>query len=372
MNYLPEHTELSIDKLSAVFNNATNSYKFYWFWSILDSIEVSECEKINIDDLCIDMFNKVWYPLNYFKLSFGKQDGFKNIEQEINNLTKIDNSVGSQPVFSQLKNDISNNEYNRIKNLVKNKISRYVQYRFLRPFFKSELNGIKDQLINNKIEKLAFIQSQTHPSECLYYFENNEIVINKIWMDYLIKNNKILKNFCYYNLIDFLQKNNSNTIGLNNKIFKPSYRLIKKYKKSWQYFLSYYPDFKCIYSGVSINDNFALDHFIPWSVTAADESWNLIPTLREINSKKSNNLPDFEKYGESFTKSQFLYFKSLINESKIFKNILEEYSLIFKKPISHINEMTVEDFYLIFNSLNEPRIQIAKNQGFSSNWIYKE
>lgn len=371
MNYLPEHTELSIDKLSAVFSSKTNSYKYYWFWSILDSIEKNENEKISIDELCVDMFNKVWYPLNYFKLSFGKQDGFKEIEKEICKIFKIDNSVDSQNVISQLQNGLSNNDFFRIKNKINNNISRYVQYRFLRPFFKSELTGIDDQFVNSKIEQLAFIRSQTNPSQCLYYFDNKDIVINKIWRDYLIKNNKILKNFCFYNLIDFLQKHNSNTIGLNNKIFKPSYRLHAKYKVSWQYFLNYNPDFRCIYSGASVNDNFSLDHFIPWSVTAADESWNLIPTLKAINSKKSNNLPDFEKYGTAFTKTQFSYFNTLVSEANSFNTILEEYSLIFKEPIDSIKEMTIENFYAIFNSLNEPRIQIAKNQGFNSNWIYK-
>ena len=371
MNHIPEHNELSIDKLSAVFSSKTNSYKYFWFWSILDSIEKNENEKISILELCNDMFNKVWYPLNYFKLSFGKQDGFKAIEKEINSIIKIDNSVGSENVLSQLQNRLSNSEFDRIKSIINNTISRYVQFRFLRPFFKSELTGVDDQLINSKIEELAFIQSQANPSQCLYYFKNNNIIINEIWMEFLIKNNRILKNFCFYNLIDFLQKHNSNTIGLNNKIFKPSNRLHARYKASWQYFLNYNPDFRCIYSGVSVNDNFSLDHFIPWSVTAADESWNLIPTLKAINSKKSNNLPDFEKYGIAFTKSHFSYFNTLVSERNSFNTILEEYSLIFKEPIDSIKEMSIEKFYAIFNSLNEPRIQIAKNQGFNSNWTYK-
>ena len=371
MNYLPEHRELSINKLSAVFSTKTNSYKYYWFWSILDFLEKNEKEIISIDELCVDMFNKVWYPLNYFKLSFGKQDGFKDIEEEICNLLTIDNSVGSGPVIGQLQNCLSNNDFFRIKNIISSTISRYVQFRFLRPFFKNELAGVSDQLINKKIEELAFTRSHTNASQCLYFFDNNDIVINKVWMDYLIKNNRILKNFCFYNLIDFLQKHNSNTIGLNNKIFKPSGRLHTKYKSSWLYFLTLNPDFKCIYSGKSVIESFSLDHFIPWSMTAADESWNLIPTLKEINSQKSNNLPNFEKYGEAFTETQFIYFNTLLKESNSFKSILEEYSLIFKAPIESIKEMSMENFYTTFKSLNEPRIQIAKNQGFNSNWIYK-
>lgn len=36
---LPESKELDVASLSGVFQNTTNSYKFYWFLAILDALQ---------------------------------------------------------------------------------------------------------------------------------------------------------------------------------------------------------------------------------------------------------------------------------------------------------------------------------------------
>ncbi|MBS3771079.1 MAG: hypothetical protein KGY69_12590 [Bacteroidales bacterium] len=70
---LPRSPNLHIDKLAAVFNNTTNTYKYYWFLALLDHLPYHSSE-IFINDLAVTMISKVWYPVNYFRLSFGKQD----------------------------------------------------------------------------------------------------------------------------------------------------------------------------------------------------------------------------------------------------------------------------------------------------------
>jgi len=39
MNILSYENNLPIDRLTAVFNETTNSYKFYWLLAILDEIK---------------------------------------------------------------------------------------------------------------------------------------------------------------------------------------------------------------------------------------------------------------------------------------------------------------------------------------------
>jgi hypothetical protein len=50
---LPKSTHLPIEYLSSVFSHTTNSYKFYWFLSILENVNKGR-EKISIDDLIIN------------------------------------------------------------------------------------------------------------------------------------------------------------------------------------------------------------------------------------------------------------------------------------------------------------------------------
>ncbi len=74
MNELPPNNEISVGILSSIFNDTTNSYKYYWFLAILDILQTGDVNKIRINDLCGKMIESVWYPLNYFKLSFGSHE----------------------------------------------------------------------------------------------------------------------------------------------------------------------------------------------------------------------------------------------------------------------------------------------------------
>lgn len=49
-----------------------------------------------------------------------------------------------------------------------------------------------------------------------------------------------------------------------------------------------------------------IDHFIPWAYIASDEIWNLTPTFKSVNGKKSNDLPeikDIDKMAEQHTRA---------------------------------------------------------------------
>ena len=82
---LPNSNKLPIEKLSACFTDTTNAYKFYWFLSILDHLLEKEELHIPLKELAIRMIASAWYPLDYYKHSFGKQDGFKKIAISISN-----------------------------------------------------------------------------------------------------------------------------------------------------------------------------------------------------------------------------------------------------------------------------------------------
>ena len=99
MNQLPYHNQLEIGKLSAVFGNTTNSYKFYWFLAILDSMKEKEDRLISLNELALRMVANVWYPLDYYKLSFGKQDSFKEIAKSVSAIFLLLTTVSIQKAF---------------------------------------------------------------------------------------------------------------------------------------------------------------------------------------------------------------------------------------------------------------------------------
>ena len=51
---------------------------------------------------------------------------------------------------------------------------------------------------------------------------------------------------------------------------------------------------ECVWTGVSLRDNFHVDHVIPFDLWHNNDVWNLLPASKTANSKKSNKLPSTE------------------------------------------------------------------------------
>lgn len=60
--------------LNRVFDNTVATYKYYWFLGILDLYVKQGKKRINVWELMITMVANAWYPVNYFRLSFGKSE----------------------------------------------------------------------------------------------------------------------------------------------------------------------------------------------------------------------------------------------------------------------------------------------------------
>ena len=70
---LPNQDNLPIHLLAACFNKTSATYKFYWFLSILNRVEQGEVV-VDKRHLFADMIAHSWFTVNYFHVSFGKQD----------------------------------------------------------------------------------------------------------------------------------------------------------------------------------------------------------------------------------------------------------------------------------------------------------
>jgi len=314
---LPISNNLPIEILSQSFNDTTNSYKFYWFLAILDELTETNSSILNLDNLSIRMLSDIWYPLDYFKLSFGKQDSFKNISNFVSGKIKIDNSPKSENLFTQINKNLNDNDLLNLRLQVKNLI-KYVPYRFIRPFFANELKGEKDSNVNRRI--IDFANREFENLKPFYCFTDNYIKIHSEWKNYFEKHRFILKGFIYWHLLKFLQKNNPNVIGLSEKLFKPVKRDLTLAHNFWTNYIEIHNDVNCIYSNLRIQNQISIDHFVPWSYIAHDQIWNLLPTAKSVNSTKGNNLPNFEKYFDPFINLQFdayqTIYKSEIKDKK--------------------------------------------------------
>ena len=70
----PQSNTLTTKHLNRVFDKTVATYKYYWFLGILDLCVKHGKTRMNVWDIMITMVANAWYPVIYFRLSFGKSE----------------------------------------------------------------------------------------------------------------------------------------------------------------------------------------------------------------------------------------------------------------------------------------------------------
>lgn len=80
---LPDHEKLDVGIISSIFNKTTATYKFYWFLSLLELLVEEQQPVVPIRNILSRMICNAWYPIHYYKLSFGFADMLSTHSKEI-------------------------------------------------------------------------------------------------------------------------------------------------------------------------------------------------------------------------------------------------------------------------------------------------
>lgn len=336
---LPKDYRVSVHLLSACFRNTSASYKFYWFLSILEAIECGE-SKIPKQDLFARMIANAWYTVNYFHISFGKQDKVQEAIEFIKDHENIDVSEKKKVIVEQLIHFSSKETQKQLRHFDQN-----VPYKFLSPWLGAES---KSEMYKLSQENYNF------PPYALY---DNFILIQPDWIEYFKRNSRMLKDFCYWNLTLFLQSRNPNVPDITNKLKRPEKRgSLSKHKKDfWDIVIGELGFVNCIYTNDKlIKGSYAIEHFVPFQFVAHDLMWNLIPADPSFNSSKGDKLPQLERYFDDFYHLQ-KEAVHIVQKVKPNNRFLEEYLTVF--PDLQLNK----DKY--FECI-QPMLTIAQNNGF--------
>jgi hypothetical protein len=341
MNQLPFSPDINNNALASIFNYTSATYKFYWFLAIVEEVE-SGNKEIQKDRLFARMISNAWYPVKYFRLSFGSQDHISQLINDFFNSTSIKVSDDKAEIRKCL---IETKDITILKKLYH--LDKNVPHKFLSPWFKGS-------------KKSIYESSQLDFQNSIYHLFKNHIIVNDNWYDYIRLNAKVIKDFIYWNLALFIQARNPSTPDVINKLIKPAKRnsLTKQRNKFWNIYLEKRPETKCIFTNEPLNPkNYHVDHFVPYSFVSHDLIWNLIPINSNFNTSKSNKLPLVKKYFDSFYKLQNdaiqVFGKSMP------KNFKEEYLSVF--PNFEDNEQIN---YSQYKDVISPLITVAHNNGF--------
>jgi hypothetical protein len=103
---LPSTNILALQKLSSVFKSTSATYKYYWLLAIIELIEEGNT-KITKKKIFARMISNSWYTINYFHISFGKQD---NLQIAVEPILKIENlTIDEKKVTLENRLEHSNN-----------------------------------------------------------------------------------------------------------------------------------------------------------------------------------------------------------------------------------------------------------------------
>ena len=354
---LPQSHTLTTRHLNRVFDNTVATYKYYWFLGILDACVKHGTSRINVWDIMISMVANAWYPVNYFRLSFGKSeslyDAIITLQREYN--IPINISINELTVLLQVL--IQRRAVRRLLNF----LQMNVPFRFLRPW------------IDTSDDKQMVLRSQTFENGCLYKLEKIDrirwVEINPAWLPYLRENYDILTSFAYWGLTNFLQVRNPNVPNIPNKLIKREERssLLEQHK-FWNAAINNGLEVRCLYTDklLAVRE-YELDHFIPWSFVSHDLLWNLMPADASINSSKSNKLPDLNLYLPKLAEAHQAALRINLEIGRQNK-LMEDYLSLGHTP-QNIALMDREHLLDCFFQTFTPMTQIAHNMGFES-WRY--
>lgn len=354
---LPQSDILSTKALGKIFDKTVATYKYYWFISILQTHAKTGDTQMNVWNLVIRMVANAWYPIHYFRLSFGKSDSLFDIVMDLQKTLGIPIDSDIETVIAALTDHLNDAFIkSRLRTLTLN-----VPYRFLRPW------------IDTSDDKEMIVRSQSFENGCLYSLHkiDNEFYINlnHVWDIYLHNHYGILIDYAYWNLTQFLQSRNPNVPSLSNKLMRPVKRNpLTAQHKYWDMVINLGGPIKCIYTGRELYpSDYDLDHFLPWSFVSHNLNWNLIPSDGSINSSKSNKLPELSIYLRKLTDVQHKSLRICINANKSPK-VLEDYLSLGFTP-RELADMDDSHFMDLYERTYKPLCQIAINMGYDV-WKY--
>ena len=270
-----------------------NTYKMSWIRSLVEYCSKHpDVKTIHFDELSKLIFKYYWNQTFFFNLEQGPNTNKKpEIHQMVlEEIEKYQKKYNFKPVyFTKVENKINVN-VSKISKILRQDVSWRFQI-------------IGQQEFNIYDLKLDELKLEIHQPEILN--EYSEILFELI----------------NYRWIQQLEKFNSSP-RISKKVNGTDREDIKRGNLSR--FKTYLdienPNRECFISGKKIEDDLSIDHALPWSYLFSDDIWNLVYVKKNLNSSKSNKIP---------------------NESMIKKLELRNIRLLDKMKRSGINDKRV-------------------------------
>lgn len=314
------------------------------------------------------MLVSAWITAGYYRLSFGSSDQLSSVLSAL----AID-TAGSNLSAPEFESRLEDQIRESLGSIDLEEIQRYVPYRLIRPFVADVTRGLDDWRVNKRIQECA--QASFTGQKPLPYIivdrGESSIELHPHWQDYFERHLKILTEWADWHLASYLQRRNPHAPAIFNKLYLPKRRRPLLWQRRLWSPVFAQTQVRCIYSNEVISqDQFHLDHYLPWSFVCHDEAWNLVPVAPAVNSAKGNALPSM-RYFAAFIDLQtraLAAAKGLLSRHD-WEMVCASYAAGLRIDSSDLLES--KSLHRSFEETILPLASIAKRMGFVSDWEFK-
>jgi hypothetical protein len=330
-----------------VFRNTAATYKFFWLLALLEVVGEGRTT-ISLRSLFVRMIVHAWYPVNYFRLSFGPWDKLHKVVRLLMEQEKLATHVKAVDLEFALLHTEDPISVKAIMGL-----GRWVPFRFLSPWLNSS------QLPDEQVMHL----SQDPKYGAPYALFGDRLVVPVQWAAYLSQHWVVLRDFVLWNLARFIQTRNPNVPQIVDKLVRPPSRsALTAQRDLWNTVMDHTADVPCIYTGSQLaGADYHMEHFIPYAFVAHDQLWNLVPAAPAYNMGKSDRLPSLQQHLKPFIDAHG-QLATVVREHDLRSKLLEDYLSVVPTPIHEVT-----DRHLFGDKLRDtlvPLHGIAVNNGF--------
>lgn len=240
--------------------------------------------------------------------------------------------------------------------------------------FMRELGG-NDPLWSQRTRLIAYMEKISNRC-CMPYIIGTErglekrIILEESWKRFLIDNMVYIRGWIQMKKIKYLQDRNPGVPGIIYKLEPENekHRKLQKIRGLWTAVIEM-SDIYDIYSGSHIEQNeYEIDHFVPWSFVTNDEMWNLIPVNPSLNASKRDKLPNWDRYFLSFAQNQFRL-NQMVYKYERLAHIFRECQRDNLNAAWSVEELYVKNikndqFCKVLESRLKPIYELARTQGY--------
>ena len=363
---------LEIKGFTDMLKDPSFCYKFYWLEAIVNLIN-QDITETTVGDIIDEMIANAWYSVveHHIHLSgFVRGEVVDGLERAVNHLHQVSNIPASAS-----KSDVKDalRKYSNDIRQEKTQLTQMVPYRALSGFFDKHDFKVNWEKRTQLIEYIKYFNSSI--VKLPYVFGegaalNRQVIFNPDWIRMINDNTVEILGRIQYEKMRWLQNNNPEVPGLVYKL-KPgdNVRKLEKVRNLWDGVLDCV-EIHDIYNNTVINkSDYEMDHFVPWSFVMNDELWNLMPMVSVLNSQKSNNLPEWDKFFKGFADNQFKMYE-LVSERDGIRSLFEKcykdnlHSIWAQMELYKAGTRRTE-FIEILSKNMRPIYDSAKRQGYS-------